>query len=409
MLLLPTLLCAQSFDGGMVSRAGVPDLTARSSIMFRHNPAILGPKHAFMKSIDLPGFHGIAGNNAFDIDFWNDQFARDHYLTENDKNEILDRIPDDGLEITTQSSIPIAGMTYNKMGANITLENALRAKATKELFELALLGNELNRVYDLSDFEGEQYKLLDFSVGFVYEFQQEQIPGLYAGAGFHFYYGLEYDALAEAEGNFMVTDSLITGYSILHRVHGNRGDGVGFDLGGMAVLNDKWQVGLSLRQIGGVISWDIDKNEWNTFRADSNGIIIDSLDEEDYVERALHVDDVTYPGGTHQSQLPPIVEASAHYKLSSKSALMSMIRYRTLTSAQGETGVETGIGSEYRAKSWLPLSAGVSIGGPHGWQIGIGGGVSFKNYELRLGWTWNRGLFNSARGISVGLSQQIKF
>jgi hypothetical protein len=401
---------AQLQDGAMVGRAGVLDLSHRSGSAMLYNPAIVGPggKTAPM-TVEALSFSAGVVNNAFSVNYWNDNFTKDHYLTESDKREILDRMSGDELRVHLNASTPLAGLTYRQMGASLSLESAATVSVPRELFELALYGNQLNRSYKMDEFDGEQYTILNAAVGFAYEFKQEWIPELYGGVTFHFYQGLALDKVENSSGELLVTDSLITGYTVMQRVHANRGDGVGFDLGGLAVLNDRWKAGISLRQIGARMAWSVDETQLVTWEADSAGIVVDSLDDNDYLERAFNSEDVTYSGGTAQSDIPMLINMDARYEASKIVTMMGSFMIRTASSAQGESGVELGVASEIRPREWLPLYAGVSAGGTSGVRIGVGGGLRFKNYELSLGWTWDRGLFSSARGIGFGLSQQIRF
>jgi len=321
----------------------------------------------------------------------------------------MDRLSGDEFRIHANASAPLLGMTYRQMAASVSVETSMNARAPKEIFELALYGNELNRAYDLGDFDGEAYTLVNIAAGFAYKFEQEWIPELYGGISFHFYQGIDYEKVANASGELKVTDSLITGYTIVQSVHSEYGDGVGFDLGGLAVINDRWKLGASLRQIAAKISWDVKESELQVWESDSAGIIVDSLDDDDYLERVFKTEDATIPGGSISSELPVLIGFDSRFEATNYVSLMGSILIRTATSGQGDAGIEAGLATEVRARQWLPLHAGISAGGSPGWQFGIGGGLRFNNYEMTLGWTWNRGLFNAARGVSFGLSQQLRF
>lgn len=86
-------------------------------------------------------------------------------------------------------------------------------------FELALYGNQLNRGYKLDHMGGKQYTLFNAGMAVGYRFEQEYVKGLYGGIGFHFYLGTLYDKITDASGELLATDSLITGYGAVQRVH----------------------------------------------------------------------------------------------------------------------------------------------------------------------------------------------
>ncbi|MDD5087348.1 MAG: DUF5723 family protein [bacterium] len=413
-LLLVLLLAAapafaQAVDASSVGRAGVHDLRLKCSGVLGWNPAALSPDRGYDLSFELPSFTGTLGNNAFNVDYWNDHVAGDRYLTDADKEAILDQIPGDKLEVNGEVNVPLVGFTYNRFGGRFAVESYNHAALPKDLARLALYGNELYRRYGIGEFEMQSQTIMDAAIGFGYRFDQEVISDLHFGAGFHYYQGLYLAELAESGGQLEVTDSLINGWSVLHTVESNRGDGVGFDLGALAALNERWEVGLALRQLGARVAWTVDDNQLVSFYTDSAGVITDSLNDEDYLERALHYTDTTYSGGTYETTLPIIVQANALFRATSKWTLTGDVILRGESGARGPAGLQVAAAGEFLATKSLPLYGGVSIGGPFGWQVGLGLGVRTSHYQLDIGGSWNGGLFNSARGLGLGISNRLMF
>ncbi|MBU0509819.1 hypothetical protein KKH27_13425 [bacterium] len=400
---------AQAVDPASLGRAGTHDLRQKSAGVLGWNPAALGPDRGFRMSFELPSMTGSAGNNAFSVSYWNKNVAGDRFLTEEDKNEILGRIPGDKLRASGEISVPVVGFTYNRFGARVSVESYQNASLPKELAELALNGNELFRQYGIGKFDLESQTVADVAMGFGYRFDQEQIPDLHFGIGFHYYQGLYLAEIAEANGNLTVTDSLITGMSVVHSVQSNRGDGVGFDLSALAALSERWEVGLALRQIGARLAWNVDDNHLITFYTDSAGVLPDSLTGDGSIEDEFHYRDTTYSGGTYDTRLPMIVQANGLFRATPKWTLMGDVTIRTESSPRGPSGIQLSGAGEYMATRFLPLYGGLSLGGPMGWRFGLGAGLRTRTYELDIGWTWNGGLFNSAHGIGVGLAQRLKF
>ncbi len=398
---------AQAPSGRQLGFGGAADILEHSSDVLHGNAAILARPSLQRWHIDLPRFSAGATNNAFDVGFWNDQIGRDHYLTANDKREIVGKIPSDGLQVSGLASVPVLGAVYKKAAFQLSEESAFNVTADKELFELALYGNQLNRGYKLEDLGGEQYTLFDAGVAVGYEFEQHVIQGLYGGLGFHFYVGNSFDKIVDATGELSATDSLLTGYGAIQRVHATTGDGIGFDLSMLAEFNNKWSVGLAMKQIGGSMNWVVDEATLDAFEIDSSGLIVDSLDDEDYVTRAFKSSSDVITGGNIESKIPATLEVSGRYDYSPRLMFVSTLRARLEASAQGTTGAELALGSEYKVVGPLLLRAGIGSGGPLGTRFAIGAGVRTTHYDFDFGCAWHEGFFSATRGVSIGIGHSI--
>jgi len=409
LFLLTTSACAQSFNPQAAATAGVHDLWWKSGESLAWNPATLSPNRGFRMSFEGLSFGAGIANNAFSVRYWNNNIAGDHFLTDEDKQDILNRIPDGGLRGYYQTSAPLVGFTYNRFGARVALESAGEAALPRDLAAVILYGNELNYPYGLADFAGESQSLMDWSIGFGYRVEQEQIPDLHLGVGFHFYQGLALAKVARSEGDLTVTDSVLQAAAVIHTITSDRGDGVGFDLGAMAVLSERWEVGLAVQQISSRISWRVDDNDQIVFYTDSAGIIVDSLNNDNYRERALHYSDTSYTGGYADTHLPLTVQLNARFAAARRWVLLGDATIRTESTSRGPAGLEAGIAAEWQPRRFLVLQSGVTVGGPWRSRFAIGGGLRFGAYECDLGWSWNGGLINAAHGIGFGLSQRLNF
>lgn len=409
LLLLSSSAAAQLLDPEATGRAGVHHPNLKGAAALGWNPAALSPDRGFKMSFELPSLTGALGNNAFSVGYWNDHIAGDRFLTDEDIDAILNRFPGEKLRAYAQVAVPLAGFTYNKFGLRAVVENSNQTVLPRDLAELALKGNRLYQRYGIGDLRAESETIVNYTAGFGYRFEQEEIPDLHFGIGFHFYQGVLLAKLQQADGGFIITDSLIHGGSVLHSVTSKRGDGVGFDLAALAVFSEKLEAGLAVRQLGSKLTWSVDRNDRVTFYADSAGIIIDSLDDDGYLERAFHYQDTSFSGGVVETRLPVVVEATGLYRLNRAWRLLSELTVRAESTVQGPGGITVGGAAEYMQLSPFVLQGGLSIGGPWRSRFGLGCALRLRNYDLSIGGSWNGGLFNSAHGFAFGLSQRLKF
>jgi hypothetical protein len=408
-LLISVSASAQSIDAGSIGRSGVHDLSIKTGSNLNWNPAVLAQPGGFRWSLELPSVAGAAANNAFSVQFWNDHLSGDRFFSTADKNQILDRIPSEGWRANAQGTVPLLGFTYNRFGFHATLEESGHAVAQRDIIQFALWGNQVDRVYAFTDLSGDQELFADYSAGFGYKYDQAWIPALYFGAGFHFYHGFDLIKAVRAEGNLATTDTTITGSAVVHAVTSKAGDGVGFDLGTMAAVSQHLQLGLSFRQIGAKLTWNVDKNYRHSLYTDSTGLMVDSLGESGYLDRALHRVDTVYEGGAIETQLPMVIQFNGRYVVSSQWTLLGDASFRTVESVKGPAGADAALAAEFMPNKWLVFQGGVGGGNLWGLHTGVGAGLRFRRYEFDLGGGWNGGVFNSARGVALGMTQRLKF
>ena len=67
------------------------------------------------------------------------------------------------------------------------------------------------------------------------------------------------------------------------------------------------------------------------------------------------------------------------------------------------------LAGEYRPAKWFSLLAGTSFGGAESFQWGTGFSFRLLFYQLNFGFSQYGGMFNSAKGFSLSLSNSIVF
>ena len=342
--------------------------------------------------------HSISNNLGGDRNFTSDQ-----------KDVILDRIPDSGWRANLQGAVPALGLTFNRFAFHATVEASEYYNAPRDVIKLAFLGNELDRNYRILDFTGDNQIYADYSAGFGYPFEQEWISELSFGAAFHFYQGLAMTKLVQTEGGLTFTDTTTIGSGVIHAVESTSGDGVGFDLGMVARFTDEWQAGLAVRQLGARIAWQVHENRLISFYTDSTGINVESYRRYNSLREGLHWQDMTYGGGSIETILAPVIQLNGRYHPHPKWSVLGDMSARLRKSVKGPSGLDVSVAAIYRTLPWLVLQSGIGAGNLWGARFGVGTGLRFKYYEMDGGWSWNGGLFNNARGVAFGLTQRLQF
>ncbi|MBZ0203467.1 MAG: DUF5723 family protein [Ignavibacteria bacterium] len=185
------------------------------------------------------------------------------------------------------------------------------------------------------------------------------------------------------------------------------GTGYSIDFGINMQLGSEWRLAASVTDLG-KITWDyntITNNDTNSFAYYNF-----NMNANDPTYNAL-VDDL---GGyntqdsisTFSTQMPTKYRAGLLYQPSER----FMIEFNYTKGANNLPGNTSdaiiSLGSEYFATSFLPVRAGVSIGGPGAFYVSLGAGVKFRNFTLDVGTHGINQLFLDRR-FSVAVTSRI--
>ncbi len=238
-------------------------------------------------SSNLPNFNfklysmGIdVGNNVFDLDFYDEYLTGTgetdaegnkigRTLTESDKSDILNKIPDSGLELIGRFDGSIFGFNYKNFGFSVEVNVFAETTLPKDAFELLLTEiGEKSYSFDVNG-NGFGTARLNFSYGktvlkntvrriFNRNFK---IKELAVGWTASYIKGIGYAEVTESDIKVNLTS---TGFNAPSRVVSKVaefGNGIGLDFGMGAVLENGWQLGLAFDNIPGIISWSTDTKE----------------------------------------------------------------------------------------------------------------------------------------------------
>ena len=267
-------------------------------------------------SSSLPGFNinlfaiGFnIGNNAFNMDFYNDYFTGTGQtdaqgnkigktLTDSDKNDILDKIPDSGFELKGRGDFSLLAFNYNNYGFSIEGNTRLSACLPKDAFRMLLTDIGQKTYHFNVDGDGFSAAKANFSYGRVIKKNIQRmifnrvitIKELAVGANLSYIRGIAYGKVIESDVKVIIDNS---GFNAPSRVVAREalgGSGFGLDIGAGAVLENGWQVGLVFDNIPAVINWSKEaKESTNTFDL-KRQIFLDEFDDIEIDEYREEID-----------------------------------------------------------------------------------------------------------------------
>ena len=221
------------------------------------------------------------GNNVFNIDFYNEYFTGTgeedeegnkigRKLTDSDKDDILGRIPDSGLELLGRGDFSFFAINYNNVGFSIEANAFLKASFPKDAFNM-ILTDIGHKTYSFDvNAEGFSTAKANLSYGKSILKNTNEEPSDGAGkiselaVGFTLSYikGLGYGEVTESDIKVVIDDQGFNAPSRIVAKSAVLGTGFGIDFGIGAVLNNGLQIGLAFENVPGYIKWSNEAKEY---------------------------------------------------------------------------------------------------------------------------------------------------
>ena len=196
--------------------------------------------------------------------------------------------------------------------------------------------------------------------------------------------------------------------------YGFSGTGFAFDLGLSADYSDKINFGVSLNNLLGQIAWSSSSTYDYNMTYNLN-ISSDEFEEiADYTQEqrdSLFSSIITYESNdqvisTKKTAYPSYLLVNGSYAI--KDILLSSHVLVPFDNSYYK-GSELSVAATYKKFKKLPLYFQLNLSKENSVKWFLGLDLNLKRYELKAGFSQSGGFFNSAKGISFGISHTIKF
>jgi hypothetical protein len=329
-------------------------------------------------------------NNSFTLSQYN-RFSGT-FLDDPAKEEILISIPRTGLWLNAGANLTGLDIFFNNFSFSMFGTGSVSTKIPKDVFDLALYGNALNRQYEVNDLAARTISYWAASLSYNLKIKRKiHLSGAirYLG-GIYLFETLESHGYLLTTPNFLVSEGKAT-----YRL-GNGGSGVGLDL----ILNydffSNLQTTLALFNLNSGINWTGNpENGYLNFALDS--INWYRVQRGDFFQGNSTVISTT----PFRTPLPFYIALGANYRIN-RILNGSLFLSQSFNESQLTTRAPMLSGIiELRGLRWLPIEVGASLGGKEGFGFGYSLGVIIKKFSGSFAIKDLGGFFLGAKGTTA--------
>ncbi|HEC82983.1 MAG TPA: hypothetical protein ENI46_00685 [Firmicutes bacterium] len=194
-----------------------------------------------------------------EVDFGNGAFTLGDYalyngafLDEQTKRDLTSSVPSDGLSFFAHASTRASYEIGGKFSVGGRLRVGQYASLPKDVLDLILFGNEMERTYSLEDARGEASALAELSFG--YRHRLSSVGGVTLGGSFKVIKGFGYGVISQAEGTLFSGEEGISGDGVLSVLSSRRGSGYGLDVWAEKIYSNM-RMRLYIEDLYTVVTW----------------------------------------------------------------------------------------------------------------------------------------------------------
>jgi hypothetical protein len=427
-LILSLVIFTQSYaqlymNPRSISLAGAYATQARGGDVIGWNPANLGFSNNPKLNLNFGVFPLVpfpalqVSNDAISPWVLKEYFFTGGYLDDAAKDKFLSYFPDDGININPLVQMRFLNFSVKSWAFMLGAEVTGKVVAPKSLFNLALFGNEFGEAVDLSDTDLELQSVVSLGAAHGWEIRkipfidfdiQNYVDKLAVGVAAKVLVGTGYSGFKNLNATVTSYQDRMVLNGSLEGQYGIGGLGMAMDLGASAVINRKMIASLSINNLFGFIHWDLIESgvaEYSIYAEmlGSDYSIADSILEESITK------DTTYTISGFSSNYPTYMLMGFEYRVLDNLRVMANYRQYFSDDLAAATLPALSVAGEYYPLKWLPLRAGIALGGTDKFKWGIGSGLAFNHYHFDWGFAQIGGFFNHGKGIALCFDQSLIF
>lgn len=339
------------------------------------NPANLGLKNTNKFSMNLLGLGAELSNNAFSHLLYQKYIG--DYWDAQEIDLILSEIPDEGVSLNSNAKVQGLSIGIGPFAFGVRGFSSISSYFARELFELALMGNELNRVYTFNPVIGDG--ISGASVGVAYgkgfHIQRKVVDTISFGLLMRYIHGFSYIDVVESQFFSQTTTSSIEGLGHMIVDYSEGGKGYGLNVATTFKFSNDWQASLVYQNAMSSMRWERNSQKiYFDFHLNHNNLEA-ILNSKGRIDSLVILQDSSAAVPRFSTYLPQIIRFGLLIPVKDQFNLALEYEQGFETTALSSEHPRFSLGTEIRVSDFFRVRTGISLGGRY--ENHFSGGLGF--------------------------------
>ncbi len=341
----------------------------------RFNPANLGFTSHRRTAIEFAGVGANINNNSFTLDDYNQYNGT--FLTNSDKDDILSKIPNEGLKLSIEAEASAVGISKGAFAFTTSAVALVDVNLNKDILNLILNGNTYADTINITGSYSEGYAYASAGISFGRSIYKSGYRQLSIGSTVKYIKGFGVEKVVELDGMVATFATGIegNGSAIIHKSEG--GSGYAIDFGTALQISEKYTVGATIKNFYSSITWN-QNNEEIGYVFNFDTMTVDNMGND-----FITSDDYTVAIGNFTTTLPSTLNLG-FAKTSGKTlwALEWEQGFSSRTGASTEPRLSGGV--EFNQLGFIPIRFGYGTGGNKNSAFSFGSGLHLSVFQIDM-------------------------
>ena len=366
----------------------------------KFNPANLGLSGYQITGLELISAGINISNNSFTLSDYNNYTGAT--LSTADKNDIMNKIPKEGLNLRASSEAAAMSLSLGKYVFSVSAVGAADISLNRDILELVFYGATFSDSISVDGSYSDVLAYVQAGLSYGHRVYQAGQREFSIGTTIKYIRGLVVEEMVELSGTAVILITGLEGQGRMVARTASGGTGYGIDIGAALKLNEHYTIGLRIENALSNISWNKNAEE-HIYDFDLDTLTLSNSGNQVYST------DTTISLASFGTRLPAVMNIGI---ANTSGKLRWAIDWQQgFNSAPGSsTKPRLSLGIEWLKLGMMPLRFGMSSGGNKGSSFSFGSGIDLSPVYLDFAAVTGTGFsMYSAKGLKLAFSTGIRF